>query len=333
MRYDIITIGGAVEDITFHTAEGLLIDNKQDVLRQRLLAFEYGAKIKVKSVHTTFGGGAANVAVAAARLGLKSACICAVGDDERGRKITANLQAEGVDTSLVQVIKGETSGFSCLLVGPGDEHVIFSARAANAKLTMPAGLLDNIQSEWLYVTSLSGQWREVLKNIFKYSAKFKIAWNPGNIQLSEGQSLIRDNLAKAAVFNVNEDEATELVVGDKKIMRRRKENAKFLNNIHNLLTVIKSYGPRIAVITRGKKGADAYDGAKFHHANIRKEGKRVNTTGVGDAFGSSFVCGLKFFSGDIAKAMDLGMRNSASVVAHQGAQEGLLKSADVKKLV
>ncbi len=333
MRYDIVTIGGAVEDITFHTPEGLLIDNRQDVLRQRLLAFEYGAKIKVKSVHTTFGGGAANVAVAASRLGLKSACICAVGDDERGKKIVANLQAEGVDTSLVQVIKGETSGFSCLLVGPGDEHVIFSARAANAKLTMPAGLLDNIQSEWLYITSLSGQWRAVLKTIFKYSQQFKIAWNPGNIQLSEGQSFIRGNLSRVTVFDVNEDEATEIVVGDKKVMRRRKENAKFLNNIHSLLTVIKSYGPQIAVITRGKKGADVYDGYKFWHANISREGRRVNTTGVGDAFGSSFVFGLKFFNGDIAKAMDLGMRNSASVVAHQGAQTGLLTLADITKLL
>ncbi|OGF18833.1 hypothetical protein A3D54_02690 [Candidatus Falkowbacteria bacterium RIFCSPHIGHO2_02_FULL_45_15] len=333
MKYDIVTIGGAVEDVTFHTAEGILIDNKQDVLRQRLLAFEYGAKIKVKSTHTTFGGGAANAAVAAARLGLKSACLCAVGDDERGKKIVANLQAEGVDTSLVQTIKGETSGFSFLLVGPGDEHVIFSSRAANAKLTVPAGLLDDLQSEWLYVTSLSGQWRATLKTIFKYDRRFKIAWNPGNIQLSEGQSFIRNNLAKVAVFDVNEDEATELVVADQKVMRRRQQNAKFLNNIHNLLTVIKSYGPGTAVITRGKKGADAYDGYKFFHANIRKEGKRVNTTGVGDAFGSSFVCGLKFFNGHIGQAMDLGMRNTAAVIAQPGAQAGLLRREEIKKLL
>jgi len=41
MKYDIITIGGATEDITFYTKEGVLIDNKKDVLRQKLLAFEY----------------------------------------------------------------------------------------------------------------------------------------------------------------------------------------------------------------------------------------------------------------------------------------------------
>ena len=330
MKYDIITIGGAVEDITFHTKEGVLIDNKRDILRQRLLAFEYGAKIKISSVHTTFGGGAANAAIAAARLGLKSACVCAVGDDERGRKIVANLKREKVDTSFVQIIKGEESGLSFLVVGPGDEHIIFSHRAANSKLTIPKNLLADAESEWLYLTSLSGRWRENLENVFAFSDRFKIAWNPGNVQLSEGQNFIRQHLAKVKVFDLNEDEATELVVSDKKVMSLRKENAKFLSNIRNLLTVIKSYGPETVVITRGKSGADAYDGNKFLHANIRKEGKRINTTGVGDAFGSTFACGLKFFSGDIKKAMDLGMQSAASVVAHQGAQEGLLRLADVK---
>jgi sugar/nucleoside kinase (ribokinase family) len=333
MKYDIITIGGAVEDITFHTKEGVLIDNHKDILRQRLLAFEYGAKIKISSVHNTFGGGAANAAVAAARLGLKSACICAVGDDDRGKKIVANLEKEKVDTSFVQIIKGAESGFSFLIVGPEDEHIIFPYRAANSELNVPKNLLTGIESEWLYLTSLSGNWRKNLKTIFSFGEKFKIAWNPGNVQLSEGQSFIRKNLSQVKVFNINEDEATELVVSDKKVMRLRQENAAYLSNIHNLLTVIKSYSPQIAMITRGKKGADAYDGDEFYHANIHKEGKRINTTGVGDAFGSTFALGLKFFAGDIKKAMNFGMQNTASVISHQGAQEGLLKLEDIKKLL
>ena len=33
MKYDFITVGGATEDITFYTSEGVLIDNKGDILR------------------------------------------------------------------------------------------------------------------------------------------------------------------------------------------------------------------------------------------------------------------------------------------------------------
>ena len=107
MKYDIITIGGAVEDITFYTNEGMVIDNSQDILRQRLLAFEYGAKIRVKDAHSTFGGGATNVSVSASRLGFNTACFCAVGDDDRGKKIIENLKNYKVDTRFIQKIKHE----------------------------------------------------------------------------------------------------------------------------------------------------------------------------------------------------------------------------------
>ena len=105
MRYDLVTIGGAVEDITFYPEDALVIDNKQDILRQRLLAFEYGAKIKVKDAHYTFGGGATNVAVSASRLGLSSACICAVGDDYRGKQIIQNLKKQKVAVKYIQKIR------------------------------------------------------------------------------------------------------------------------------------------------------------------------------------------------------------------------------------
>lgn len=325
MKYNVVTIGGAVEDITFYTKEGQIVDNRNDILRQRLLAFEYGAKIKIESAHSTFGGGATNVAVAAERLGLRAACICAVGDDERGKQIIKNLVKQNVDTHFIQKVKGKMSGFSFLLVGPENEHIIFPYRAANDDLMILKNFLKKVDSEWLYITSLSGEWKKVLKNIFRHSKKFKIAWNPGVVQLSEGQNTIRRYLRDVDVFNVNEDEATELVVFDKKVMRNRRENARFLSNVKNLLKIIKGYGPQIVVITRGKKGADAYDGKKFYHLNIRKEAKRVDTTGVGDAFGSSFVCGLKLFDDDIEKAMELGMRNTAFVIGQQGAQNGLIK--------
>ena len=43
---------------------------------------------------------------------------------------------------------------------------------------------------------------------------------------------------------------------------------KFLNNVRNLLKVINEYGSKIVVITKGKYGADAYDGKKFYHQDI-----------------------------------------------------------------
>jgi len=56
---------------------------------------------------TTFakylGGSSANIAFGAARLGLRSAMISRVGDEQMGRFLVQTLQREGCDTSMVQV--------------------------------------------------------------------------------------------------------------------------------------------------------------------------------------------------------------------------------------
>jgi sugar/nucleoside kinase (ribokinase family) len=321
MKYDFITIGGATEDITFFTKEGVLIENKKDVLRQKLLAFKYGAKVKIDSSHSTFGGGAANTAVNFSGLGFKTACLTCVGDDERGRKIIKNFGKKKVDIDLVQITRSAETGFSFMLTGPGNEHIVFSSRGAIAELKIKNEELRTLKNtEWIYIASLAGKWEEILKNIFSVP-KVNIAWNPGRRQILAGVKKIGQYLARTKVFCVNKDEAVEIVTSD---ARYKNKDWKFLGEMANLLKIIKSYGSRIVVITDGKKGADVYDGQNFYHQNILKERKLVDTTGVGDAFNSSFVAGLKLFNGDIKQAMNLGMRNTASVVALQGAQNGLL---------
>ncbi|KKT83646.1 MAG: Carbohydrate kinase PfkB, partial [candidate division WWE3 bacterium GW2011_GWC2_44_9] len=50
-----------------------------DLTKQKLLAFEYGAKIMADKIYYTFGGGGANSAVSFANLGLKTAMVAKVG--------------------------------------------------------------------------------------------------------------------------------------------------------------------------------------------------------------------------------------------------------------
>lgn len=327
MKYDVITIGGATEDITLYTKEGVLLNNKNDILKQKLLAFEYGAKIEIDKTFSGLGGGATNAAACLASLGFKTAALIAVGDDERGEKIKKNLESKGVDASMVQVVKGVESGFSFLIVGQDNEHIVFSNRAANAKLLVNDADLANLKNtNWIYITSLYGKWQEDLDQIFSVHG-IKIAWNPGNAQFDAGFPVLNKYFKKVKVLVVNKDEATELVVSDE---RYKKKNSAFLKNMKNLLRILQSWGPEIAVITNGKYGADAYDGSKFYHQNILRDQKRVDTTGVGDAFGSTFIAGLELYQGNIAKAMLLSTKNTASVISVPGAQNGFLTKKDLK---
>lgn len=320
MIYDIITVGGATRDITFFTTEGIVINNRQDLLRQELVAFENGAKVKIDKFHYLFGGGAANVAVNLANSGFQVACLARVGRDEHGLAIRNHLRGQKVAVPFLQKDDKLPTGFSFVLVNPGGERIIFTNRSANEKLVMnKAALTAASRANWLYVASLPANWSRVLKPLFSL-AKPKIAWNPGAAQYSDGLKSIAWFLQRTDLFMLNHDEAIELVVSDQKYANRPH---KFYNQVKNLLPIIKNYGPKIVVITRGDKGVDAYDGQNFYHQAVFREKKLVDTTGVGDVFNSSFLAAFQLSNSNLKKSLKIAASNAAYKISYLGAQNGL----------
>jgi len=169
---------------------------------------------------------------------------------------------------------------------------------------------------------LAGDWQAALKKVFKHvKSSQQVFWNPGTTQLLGGLEDIAIFLKKVTVLAINQDEATELVL---RTDAYRKKKRSFLDNPRNLLQIIKAAGPQIVVITRGPEGVIAFDGQKFYEREVVHEKKKVDSTGVGDIFNSTFAAGLNLYSGEIDKALDLALRNAASKVAHLGAQNGLI---------
>jgi len=329
-KYDVISVGGATLDIAFLSAAGRVIENKKEILASRLLAFEYGAKMEVEQFYQTFGGGAANAAVNLAGLGLKTAALVCLGQDDNGHKVAANFRRLQVKTDLLQSESKEGTGFSFIIINAhSKERIIFSYRGANHNLRLRQldwRALNN--SQYIYVSSLSGEyWLENLKVIFS-TRKAKIVWNPGETQLSAGAEKLKPFLKNCYLLCVNRDEALELVRSSNKYKRVAKA---YVNNVRHLLEAIKSFGPQLVVITDGTGGAYAYDGVKHYHQAIIKAQKRVDTTGVGDAFNSTVLFGLIKYQ-DLATAMKLAVYNTASLVTEIGAQNGLLQAKDLKHI-
>lgn len=81
------------------------------------------------------GGKGANQAVAAARLGAEVQMIGAIGEDDFGRELLANLQHEGVNTEAVKVLPALPSGIANITVAEGDNHIIVVS-GANFGLTV-----------------------------------------------------------------------------------------------------------------------------------------------------------------------------------------------------
>ncbi|NTW22029.1 carbohydrate kinase family protein [Candidatus Falkowbacteria bacterium] len=329
MKYDVVTVGGATEDMTLFTHEGVLIDNKHDVLRQELLGFEYGAKLAVDKVELAFGGGAANAAVSFARLGLKTASRIAVGNDERGSQIVRHLKSEKINHRLVQTVKGQMSGFSPIIVGPDNEHISFSVRGANSFLDIDPSTAKQLKkSQWVYLTSLSGDWKQFLDKLFSVDGP-KIAWNPGHTQLAAGKKALAKYLKKTELVVLNLDEARELVISEQAYKRKP---LSFFDDPAKMAEIISSWGPKVAIVTNGGKGATAWRDGKAYKVKAINLKRKINTVGVGDAFGSSVVAGLIIYKDDLARAMKLAANNAARVASIKGAQNGLIRKADLVKL-
>lgn len=319
-KYDVITIGGATEDIFFTVDDFVLINDTKDVVPKKLLAFEYGSKVGVPHVSVAFGGGAANAAVAFARLGLRTAIMGAVGNDGRGKAIIRNLLANKVKSTMIESISNAHSGVSFILVHPGHDHIVFTHRGANDNFHLSSKQSKELaKASYIYVTSLSGNWKKTLTTIFDQAKS--VAWNPGRQQIAAGLKILAPYLHQTNVLICNKDEATDLILSDK----QARHSAPSLNSLKYLLREIKKYVPGYVVITNGEQGAMAIKDKKIYLQKIIKAKKVISTTGVGDAFGSSFVAGLHLYKGDIEAALLLAAKNSAAVVGSQGAQKGLLR--------
>lgn len=320
-----LTIGGVTEDFTLQDKNGILIDNRKDPTKQKLLAFEFGAKINVADISFTFGGGAGNAAVSLARLGSSVAIFSAVGKDLSGKAIVANLKKEKVNTRHLSFSE-LPSGLSFVIAHKtplSEDHVLFTYRGANEDIKIDARAFEQIKPDWIYLSSLSGKnWQQTLTKVFglRQKAENYLAWNPGNLQLAAGLPRLKQFLSLTDVLILNKDEAVELLL----------PNLKGVANVRKLLPLLRNYCPGILVITDGINGAYAMKDREIFFQPVN-EIKKKDTVGVGDAFGSTFVWALNEFEKDIDQALQAAIINSAAVISCPGAEDGLLTKEELLK--
>lgn len=84
--------------------------------------------------HPKCGGKGGNQAVSAARAGARSAMIGAVGDDDFGRALLANLDRGGVDRRFVRVAAGAGSGMSVAIFDEGGDYGAVIVSGSNLTL-------------------------------------------------------------------------------------------------------------------------------------------------------------------------------------------------------
>ncbi|MCX2715185.1 5-dehydro-2-deoxygluconokinase [Mycolicibacterium sp. J2] len=243
----------------------------------------------VTSFGKFLGGSAANVTVAAARLGNRTALISGVGNDPFGRYVRDELARLGVDNRFVTTHGEYPTPVTFCEIFPPDNFPLYFYRKPSAPdlQIQPAELdLDAIRNARLFWSTVTGLSEEPSR-----SAHFA-AW-----EARAGASLTVLDLDYRPMFWASPAAATEQVqralqhvtvaVGN----REECEIAVGETNPHKAADALLDLGVELAIVKQGPRGVLG----KTRHSSVTvppNEVDVVNGLGAGDAFGGSLIHGL-----------------------------------------
>jgi 5-dehydro-2-deoxygluconokinase len=243
----------------------------------------------VESFGKFLGGSAANVAVAAARLGNATALISGAGDDPFGRFVREELARLGVDNRYVATHDSFPTPVTFCEIFPPDDFPLYFYRKPSAPDLQIAPQeidVDAVRSAKLYWSTVTGLSEEPSR-----SAHFA-AWEARNrapltvLDLDyrpmfwESPAAATEQVRRAlqhVTVAVGNREECEIAVGE--------------TNPHQAADALLDLGIELAIVKQGPRGVLG----KTRHSSVTvppNEVDVVNGLGAGDSFGGSLIHGL-----------------------------------------
>lgn len=243
----------------------------------------------VTSFGKFLGGSAANVAVAAARLGNRSALISGVGDDPFGRYVRSELAALGVDNRYVTTHDEYPTPVTFCEIFPPDDFPLYFYRKPSAPdlQIRPEDIdTDAVRSARLYWSTVTGLSEEPSR-----SAHFA-AWSarsraPLTVLDLDYRPMFWETPAAATEQVQRALQHVTVAVGN----REECEIAVGEANPHKAADALLDLGVELAIVKQGPRGV--LGKTRQSSVTVRpNEVDVVNGLGAGDAFGGSLIHGL-----------------------------------------
>lgn len=260
------------------------------------------------------GGVAANTAVGLARLGGPPVLVAALGDDEFGRLVEADLVRAGLDLSFVRRLVGESTYYSVSLVDAAGEKalvVVPSGRLYPTADQIPPALPDNVS--WLhtvpYDLGLATTWMNLA-----HAARVPISIDLEPATISDGIDPLAPVLRDADTVMVN---------------RRAVERTGLSE--HGLASRLSLLGVRNVLLTRGSAGVTLWQRGSSVLSVTPPAVEVVDTTGAGDALAAGYIH-ARLTGGRVGEAVRYGCIAGALACTALGAQAALPDAAAVEAL-
>lgn len=225
-------------------------------------------------------GGASNVAITAARLGLSVSCLGEVGDDRFGRVVLDGLAAEGVDVSDVAVTPDGETPVAGVLVDQSGEPAYLGYPGRLRLVSPPQSWTEAIQGSeaafadgWADHDHVPGLIMDCMQTAKRAKVPFFFDPGPGNPAFDLGWHFQACGLT--TVLLVTESEAARLAG-----LRDPMASGRHL----------LALGPEMVVVKRGAAGCLLLRGGDVHIApGLPVEAR--DKTGAGDSLAAAVIYG------------------------------------------
>lgn len=321
-KIDIITIGDATLD-TFIQLDEASVNCSIDK-NSCQLCMNYADKIPIHKLEKKVAGNAANVAVGASRLGLKSSFWTVLGDDEFANRVIKKMKEENVSTKYVQKEKNSESNFTVVLNYQSERTQLVYKEDRDYKLPKL------VKADFVYLSALGANHHKVYKDLLIYllENKVRLAYNPGKIQLKCDKKICTELYKFTDILFINNEEA-KLALDVNKQQYLQKNDG--IQNIKSKLKALYDFGPKLVVLTDGVNGSYVFTGSEYFYLSILN-GQVVERTGAGDSYAAGFL-GAYIKGKSIQDCMIWGTMNAWSVVQFVGPIDGLLTLSKINKMI
>lgn len=218
------------------------------------------------------GGKGLNQAVAAARAGIPTSFIGALGQDQNGDELFETMTVAGMNTESVRRVPGET-GQAFIVVGENAENTIIVASGANGLVTS----LNTAERKRVASSAVLLMQLELPLEVVIESAR--LARESGTVVIlnaAPAKALPEELISLVDILIVNEHEAC------------------LLGGSHSVDEAALRLASRVkhVVVTLGAEGSAIYEGGTLTSRIPARKVEAVDTTGAGDTYCGAFAAAI-----------------------------------------
>lgn len=271
--------------------------------------YDYIETKKVKTPGRVLSGCSTNAALALSKMGARAKLIGAVGEDYRERFLV-DLKKHGVDATLTPSL--QTGGFSLVYYDDfGNRTLDLLGRADTIGYIAPDEYWD---SKAVLIGPILGE--VCFEQIEDIRSNF-----PGPL-MCDPQGLLRGADSTGRIYH-EKPEGIEETLALFDILKPNELEGKVLTGIdcrkdpYEAARILKSWGPKIVIVTLAELGSVIYDGREF--IDIPPfEVDLVDATGAGDTYMAGFIFEYLKTGGDLRRSGCYASCTSSIMIEHVG---------------